>query len=147
MLGMRRQQGSGSATHHVKKHDPEPFIHGAILPGSWRKEKAIIHQRVWARTAPRPPDHGGTRVYIGGSFVTAKAEPGDWDGCVDSEALDVDQLSDAILTKNRTRMHEFYCGELFLNTANDDYLSYFQSTRHGSIVGIVALTMTEEDFR
>ena len=88
---------------------------------------------------------GGTRVYLGGSFVTAKAEPGDWDGCVQAEAVNVDQLSDAIRGENTWVMKQLYAGELFIDEEENDFISYFQRNKRRQPVGIIALTLREED--
>lgn len=48
-------------------------------------------------------DAGCKRVYIDGSFVTAKEVPGDYDACWDAKDVDFDLLDQRLLTFDRGR--------------------------------------------
>src|SRR5437660_1433090 len=60
---------------------------------------------------------GCRRVYINGSFVTAKRVPGDFDGCWDSDGVDPDRLDPVLLdfTNFRAAQKAKYGGELFVS--------------------------------
>jgi hypothetical protein len=89
---------------------------------------------------------GCARVYIDGSFVTAKASPGDFDGCWETAGVDPDLLDPELLQfdEGRAAQKPRYGGELFLaNVAADPggtaFLDFFQRDREGPPKGIVAL--------
>jgi len=46
---------------------------------------------------------GCRRVWLNGSFVTAKEEPGDFDGCRDSDGVDLDALDPVLLDLSNRR--------------------------------------------
>ncbi len=92
---------------------------------------------------------GCRRVYIDGSFVTAKEEPGDFDGCWEAEGVDPDKLDSVLLnfSNRRAAQKAKYGGELFVADGSADphgtrFLEFFQQDRatHES-KGIVVLTL------
>jgi hypothetical protein len=93
---------------------------------------------------------GCRRVYIDGSFVTAKRRPNDFDGCWDMEGVDPDQLDPVLLTFDRGRAAQKakYRGELFPaqfmeGASGTTFLDFFQLDKEGSPKGIVALDLQE----
>ncbi|MGH9855415.1 MAG: DUF6932 family protein, partial [Blastocatellia bacterium] len=59
---------------------------------------------------------GCPEVYIDGSFVTAKAEPQDFDGCWSKVGVDPDKLDPVLLdfSQDRAAQKAKYGGELFI---------------------------------
>ncbi len=91
---------------------------------------------------------GCRRVYLDGSFVTAKENPGDFDACWESDGVDGRLLDPVLLTftHGRAAQKERYGGEFFIAEGRADphgtrYLDFFQHTRDGTPKGIVALTL------
>ena len=84
-------------------------------------------------------DAGCRTAYIDGSFVTAKALPGDFDACWDAEGVNLDALDPVLLefAEARKAQKERYGGEFFPTDAPADpdgtrFLDYFQRTRGAS---------------
>jgi hypothetical protein len=94
-------------------------------------------------------DAGCRRAYLDGSFVTAKAEPGDFDACWEVAGVDADRLDPVLLTfaDGRRAQKERFGGELFPAEAAADpygtrFLEYFQRDKiTGQPKGIVALDL------
>src|SRR5262245_46538530 len=76
---------------------------------------------------------GCRRVYVDGSFVTAKEEPGDFDGCWDMTGVDPARLDPVLLTFDPGRMAQKtkYYGEMFPaqviaeRTSGKTYMEFF----------------------
>jgi hypothetical protein len=96
-------------------------------------------------------DAGCRRVYIDGSFVTAKESPGDFDGCWEAAGVDPDLLDAVLLTFANARAEQKarFGGELFPADAAAEphgtrFLDYFQQDKFtGERKGIVALDLEE----
>lgn len=93
-------------------------------------------------------DAGGQRVFVGGSFVTAKSEPNDvdvaWDmGSVDAEALDpiFFDFEDERAAQKRRFGAEFFPAQLVEGLTGRSFLRFFQSTRDDEPVGIVVVDL------
>jgi hypothetical protein len=92
---------------------------------------------------------GCRRVYIDGSFVTAKQAPGDFDGCWDVAGVDPSLLDPVLLTfaNRRAAQKAKFGGELFLADAAADpadtrFLAFFQRDKQtGQPKGIVAIEL------
>jgi len=89
---------------------------------------------------------GCHRVWLNGSFVTAKDEPGDFDACWDPDGVDVDLLDPILVdlsAEGRRRQKERFGGELFPNVVEAgsglELADFFQNERDGSRKGIVLL--------
>ena len=90
-------------------------------------------------------------VFLNGSFVTAKAEPGDFDACWEIEGVDVDRLDSVLLQFDNRRVAQKakYGGELFPSLAKADpfgtrFLEFFQRDRlTGNAKGILAIDLRE----
>ena len=95
---------------------------------------------------------GCPRIYIGGSFVTNKEFPGDFDFCWESEGVDrayLKELEPAFFdfSNKRAAQKAKYGGEFFrANTIADPvsgktYLEFFQEDRNGNPKGIIAVEL------
>ncbi len=91
---------------------------------------------------------GCRRVYINGSFVTAKEVPGDYDLCWSIDGVIPEKLNQALLDfspKGRVLMKEKYKGDLFPaeipeGTSGKLFLDFFQTDKiTGEPKGIIAL--------
>jgi hypothetical protein len=109
---------------------------------------------VGLRSAVRALRAAGCRkVYIDGSFVTAKHEPGDYDACWDIEGVDVESLDAVFLdfSNGRRAQKRKYFGEFFPAQMPEGatgrlFLEFFQTDKEtGKPKGIVALNLQEED--
>jgi hypothetical protein len=91
-------------------------------------------------------NQGGERVYVGGSFVTTKPEPGDFDMTwrVSGEELGRLMKKAPILT-NRQLQRETLGGELmatYPNSPGDGVLGFLQKSRSGLQIGVVELNLS-----
>ncbi|HET7771525.1 MAG TPA: hypothetical protein VFN74_22325 [Chloroflexota bacterium] len=93
---------------------------------------------------------GCRRAYVDGSFVTAKPEPGDFDGCWETDGVDPARLDPVLLTFDRQRRAQKarFGGELFFadaaaEPAGTTFVEFFQRDRSGQPKGIVALNLAE----
>jgi hypothetical protein len=94
-------------------------------------------------------DAGCRTAYVDGSFVTAKEEPDDFDGCWDAMGVDASRLDPVLLdfVHPRTAQKERFGGELFLAAAPADpksgalFLDFFQRDRDGERKGIVKIDL------
>lgn len=91
---------------------------------------------------------GCTTVYLNGSFVTHKDEPGDFDACWDPTGVDFDVLEPTLLefSDARAAQKDRYGGELFPATWDavgngTTFLEFFQSIRGGGRKGIVRIDL------
>ncbi|MBO3461075.1 hypothetical protein G7B40_023225 [Aetokthonos hydrillicola Thurmond2011] len=91
---------------------------------------------------------GCCRVYIGGSFVTDKEYPGDFDACWDDNGVELELLDPVLLdfSNKRAAQKAKYGGELFLCSSQADFsgntfLEFFQRDRNGNPKGIVAIDL------
>lgn len=95
---------------------------------------------------------GCTRVYLDGSFVTAKEEPNDVDSCWEMAGVDfdlLDQQAPVLLdwSGRRAAQKAAFGGEFFIAESAADpwgtpYLEFFQRDRDsGQPKGIVALNL------
>jgi hypothetical protein len=91
---------------------------------------------------------GCQRAYINGSFVTAKAVPGDYDGCYDLAGVELSRLPAALqdFSNQRAAQKAAFGGELFPASWQADwqgrpYLEFFQQDRYGNPKGIIAIDL------
>jgi hypothetical protein len=89
------------------------------------------------------------RAYIDGSFVTAKEDPADFDGCWEPQGVDPRSLDPVLLDFGRGRVAQKakYGGELFIagalaSSAGTVFLDFFQTDKStGQKRGIVAIDL------
>ncbi len=89
---------------------------------------------------------GCQQVWLNGSFVTAKDEPGDFDACWDPAGVDIDVVDPIFLDLSpdgRRRQKDRFGGDLFPNIVEAgtglQFADFFQNQRDGSRKGIVLL--------
>lgn len=93
---------------------------------------------------------GCRRVWVNGSFVTAKQMPGDFDACWDPDGVDLDALDPVFLRFDDGRAEQKFRfgGELLPNVVESDsgfvFAEFFQIERDGTRKGIVLLTLYKE---
>jgi hypothetical protein len=94
---------------------------------------------------------GCRQVWVNGSFVTAKDEPGDFDACWDTDGVDLDALDPVLLdlADGRRAQKSRFGGELFPNvieTQSDlSFAEFFQNERDTSRKGIVVIHLSKGD--
>ncbi|MFO1467873.1 MAG: hypothetical protein U1F35_15775 [Steroidobacteraceae bacterium] len=111
---------------------------------SWRRRllDGLLHALRLLRNA------GCMRVYIDGSFVTAKEEPGDFDACWDAEGVDFDLVDERLLIfdNGRATQKAAFLGELFIADSRADpqgtlFRDFFQTDRDGQRKGIITIDL------
>lgn len=99
---------------------------------------------------------GCARVYVDGSFVTAKGQPGDFDGCWEVEGVDVVTLKRVApllldFRDRRKAQKATYGGEMFIADTPADpfgtrFVDFFQRDKEtGEAKGIIAIDL--KDFK
>jgi hypothetical protein len=91
---------------------------------------------------------GCPRLYLGGSFVTDKEWPNDFDGCWDPSGVQASKLDPVLLDFNNGRRAQKlkYGGEMFptsfLTETNATFLNFFQIDKHsGQPKGIIGVEL------
>ncbi len=90
---------------------------------------------------------GCQRVWLNGSFVTAKDEPADFDACWDTDGVDLDALDSVFFdfADGRVNQKARFGGELFPNVVESGsglvFTDFFKNERDGGHKGIVVLTL------
>ena len=81
---------------------------------------------------------GSTKIYIDGSFVTEKRNPGDYDALYDLDEIDEDIIDDRLIDASipgREKQKRYYQGEFFPMYANatspvgSRYIDFFQKDK------------------
>ncbi len=92
---------------------------------------------------------GCQRIWLNGSFVTGKDEPGDFDACWDTGGVDLDALDPVLLdlSNHRASQKARFGGELFPNVVESQsglsFAEFFQNDRDTSRKGIVVLHLSK----
>jgi len=92
-----------------------------------------------------------SRVWLNGSFVTAKDEPGDFDACWDTDGVDLDALDSVLLdlSSQRAAQKARFGGELFPNVIETQsglsFAEFFQNERDTSRKGVVVIRLSKGD--
>ena len=95
---------------------------------------------------------GCRTVYIDGSFVTVKREPGDYDACWDIDGVEVEALDSVFLDFSKARMaqkrkyaSEFFPAQMPEGASGRVFLEFFQTDKEtGKAKGIVGLNLQKE---
>ena len=88
-------------------------------------------------------------LWLNGSFVTAKDEPGDFDACWDTDDVDLDELDPVLLdlSDHRAAQKARFGGELFPNVIESQsglsFAEFFQNERDTSRKGIVVIHLSK----
>ncbi len=98
---------------------------------------------------------GCKTVYIDGSYVTDKPDPGDYDACWDPLGVDVTKLDPVFLdfSNKRKNQKDAFEGEFFPSTAKADnkgmnFIDFFQIEKFtGTQKGIIKLDLSKEDIQ
>ncbi len=94
---------------------------------------------------------GCRQVWLNGSFVTAKDEPGDFDARRDTDDVDLDALDPVLLdlSNHRAAQKARFGGELFPNVVETrsglSFAEFFQNERDTSRKGIVVIHLSKGD--
>lgn len=92
---------------------------------------------------------GCRRVWLNGSFVTAKDEPGDFDACWDTAGVDLDALDPVLMdfSAGRAAQKARFGGELLPNVIESGsgltFAEFFRQERDTGRKGIVVLRIGE----
>ena len=96
---------------------------------------------------------GCRAVYLDGSFVTAKVQPGDFDACWDAEGVKGEVLDWELCTaegfaNGRAAQKKKYGGELFAANVDADGLGtpfreFFQYDKNGNPKGIIVIILKD----
>lgn len=94
-------------------------------------------------------------VYIDGSYVTEKPDPGDYDACWDPTGVDIKELDPIFLDFDNFRANQkkAFEGEFFPATAKADnkghnFIDFFQIEKFtGSKKGIIKIDLSSEDIQ
>ena len=92
---------------------------------------------------------GCRQVWLNGSFVTAKDEPGDFDACWDTDEVDLDALDPVLLdlSNDRAAQKSRFGGEMFPNVIETQsglsFAEFFQNERDTSRKGIVVIHLAQ----
>lgn len=135
------------------------LVNGVLPPGewpaTWDEVEAAFGTNTWrvrllagcGRALAALKAAGCRRAWIDGSFVTAKAQPADIDGCYDPIGVDRALLHPALadLSPGRpAQKAEFGC-EFFPNVVEAGsgvyFVEFFQRDRDGRAKGIIALDL------
>ena len=90
-------------------------------------------------------------MWLNGSFVTAKEEPGDFDACWDPDDVDLDRLDPIFFefADGRATQKQRFGGEFFPNVIETEsglvLAEFFQNERDTGRKGIVVLQLKEGD--
>ena len=93
---------------------------------------------------------GCSVIYIDGSFVSEKLEPGDWDACFDCAPIKTKDVFKQYPLSDRNEQKRLYGGELYLASTEADeygnkYLEFFQQiTGTGKKKGIVKIKLNDQ---
>ena len=89
---------------------------------------------------------GCRRIWLNGSFVTAKEEPGDFDACWDPDDVDLDALDPILFdfADGRSAQKQRFGGEFFPNVIETAsgliFAEFFQHERDTGRKGVVCST-------
>lgn len=95
-------------------------------------------------------DSGCQRLFLDGSYVTTKEDPGDFDACWDHTGVDLNYLRSNYpvlldFKNERENQKKIYKGELFLAIMNatpfDIYINFFQMDKDDYPKGIVLINL------
>lgn len=90
---------------------------------------------------------GCMKVFLDGSFTTAKRRPSDFDGCWDPEGVDLEQLDPVLqdFSNGRKAQKAKYNGEFFPSTSTNPsgtMLDFFQQGKEsGDPKGIISIDL------
>lgn len=143
----------------IPLHTPQGYLPPGVHETSWDEIETRFGTTRWRRrllegcrrAAQSLAGAGCRTLYLDGSFVTAKEEPGDFDGCWDTGGVDPYRLDPILLTfdNQRAAQKAKYHGELFPATARAEstpsfrvFLDFFQRDEDDRPKGILSIDLT-----
>lgn len=129
-----------------------PGIHAATWPEFVARFGGTAHRvklldRLWGAMASLR-DAGCKRLYVDGSFVSAKQVPNDFDGCWELEGVDPEKVDPTLLDFEdiRAAQKKTFGGELFIadwraEPSGTCFVEFFQRDRDGNNKGIIAIDL------
>lgn len=131
-----------------------PGVHWASLD-EIRERFATSPRREWlfeglVQAVEALRNAGCRRLFVDGSFATAKENPGDYDGCWDPSGVIAAKLDPVLLdfSDGRLAQKRKYRGELFIagmaNGSSGTFLEFFQTEKHtGALKGIIGVALDD----
>lgn len=132
-----------------------PGVHSATLAevaatfATNSRRRSLYEGLLLAATALRAAGCG--KLYLDGSYITAKPVPGDYDGCWDPAGMDRVKLDPVFLdfSNKRQAMKNKFGGEFFpssaLNAPSQTFLDFFQIEKFtGQPKGILLIVLTAD---
>lgn len=114
--------------------------------GFSEKRKALINGLLEALKSFK--NAGCKTIYIDGSFVTSKLEPGDIDACWDIKGVDPTKLDPVLLIFSNQRRQqklkygcEFFPSNEIAEPPNVIFLDFFQKNRNNLPKGIIGIRL------
>jgi hypothetical protein len=112
----------------------------------WSARRRILLARLRAALG-HLADAGCTTAWLGGSFVSAKAEPGDVDVVWSVEGVDLSRVHPMFRLIDRALLRMVAAGDYFPSQDVEGetglpFVEFFQTTRDGRRVGIVEVDLT-----
>ncbi len=114
---------------------------------------AVVYSTDFRSASKRLPARACTRVWLNGSFVTAKDEPDDFDAVWSVDGVDRELLGATLpelldLSDHRAAQKLRFGGEFFPNIVEGGsgkrFAAFFQTDRDGIAKGIVVIDPTKE---
>lgn len=133
-------------------HPMKPGIHSFTLEElknqfSYNEPRAAIFEKI-AKLASHLKNAGCQKLYIGGSFITGKKVPGDFDACFEYNGADM-RLLDPLLKNplaDKVARKAKFGGDVFMrgaNRMNADHVREFQLGRDSNTKGIVVIDLRD----
>jgi hypothetical protein len=126
-----------------------PGIHPASL-AEVEQMFATNFQRQWSfsgllKAAQNLRSAGCSRLYLNGSYVTAKPQPGDYDACWEVTGVNP-ALLDAAFSQGRLAQKAKFLGEFYpVDPANRAFLDFFQREKFtGQFKGIISIDIATD---
>jgi hypothetical protein len=128
---------------------PATFAEVAATYATNVKRRLLYNGLLCAAMALR--DAGCGKLYLDGSYVTAKTIPGDYDGCWDPDGMNPAKLDPVFLdfSNKRQAQKDKYGGEFFPSSAQNapqqTFLDFFQIEKFtGEANGILLIVLTAD---
>ena len=112
--------------------------------GNRHRERLMAHLLAACRNLA---EAGCRELLLDGSFVSAKAQPGDYDGAWETAGVDPERLDPVLLDDSDgwVAMKEKYLGDLFpasgATSSGEAYRDFFRTDRDGVEKGVVVIDL------
>ena len=138
---VRSRQRSAAAREHVASWDE------VVERFGWTERRRRLLDGL-AEAIELLAEAGCRRVWLNGSFLTAKDEPGYFDACWDTDEVDLDAHDPVLLdlSNDRAAQKARFGGEMFPNVIETQsglsFAEFFQNDRDSSRKGIVVIHLS-----